>query len=405
MALVDYSSDSDLEAEAQSAVVPLVPSKQSSTTQTPHLVSELQTPKKPFQKLLDRSKPSQILVSLPTSDTPDSCDEPPAKRARTLGKSAFSGFNSLLPAPKNMIKQPPKPGLLNAVGLKTGAEAAFSRDEVESSRDSAEELGLPPPTNGHAISGPAMPEEQKPAEEVKFVGKATMFKPLCVVQRSGAKKGSGTAKKPATTLPQPGGASAIKAQEKKMPKSDHGPTQTPSCAKRPPISLFSLEAPAQEPNPPSIATSLSKAGLPLCPSSDQQDAAPQPQWLPPQTQGPLENPDSLDTIADSMNLSAAERRELFGRDGVPSAATQSSTAGLVVATSIDMAKEYAANKALRASGDATTQQYNPIRSIAPGKHSLKQLVNAVQNQRDALEESFAKGKSNQREAAGRYGWK
>jgi hypothetical protein len=48
--------------------------------------------------------------------------------------------------------------------------------------------------------------------------------------------------------------------------------------------------------------------------------------------------------------------------------------------------------------------HNPVRSIAPGKHSLKQLVNAAQSQKDALAESFAKGYQNRKEAGSKYGW-
>jgi hypothetical protein len=48
--------------------------------------------------------------------------------------------------------------------------------------------------------------------------------------------------------------------------------------------------------------------------------------------------------------------------------------------------------------------HNPVRSIAPGKHSLKQLLNATVSQKEALEESFAKGYANRKEASGRYGW-
>jgi len=65
---------------------------------------------KHFQKVDDPSKPHRILVSLPDvsvkvgSTAPAgkevAADMPPAKRARTAG--AFSGFNSILPAPKNI---------------------------------------------------------------------------------------------------------------------------------------------------------------------------------------------------------------------------------------------------------------------------------------------------------------
>ena len=65
-------------------------------------------------------------------------------------------------------------------------------------------------------------------------------------------------------------------------------------------------------------------------------------------------------------------------------------------------EEYLRNEELRAAGEQVV--HNPVRAIAPGKHSLKQLVNAAQSQKEALEESFAKGKSNRAEASSRYGW-
>ena len=39
-----------------------------------------------------------------------------------------------------------------------------------------------------------------------------------------------------------------------------------------------------------------------------------------------------------------------------------------------------------------------------GKHSLKQLVQNVQSQRDAYEDTFARNKTNRKAAASRYGW-
>ena len=107
---------------------------------------------------------------------------------------------------------------------------------------------------------------------------------------------------------------------------------------------------------------------------------------------------SLDNIVNDMNLSAAARRELFGRRGAPSA----ESAGAKV-INFDTEREYAHNELLRASGEQ--QIHNPVRAIAPGKHNLRQLVNQVQNQRDALEENFAKNKAKQNEAGSRYGWR
>jgi hypothetical protein len=65
-------------------------------------------------------------------------------------------------------------------------------------------------------------------------------------------------------------------------------------------------------------------------------------------------------------------------------------------------EEYRHNEELRATGEQVV--HNPVRSIAPGKHNLRQLMNAASSQKEALEESFAKGKNNRAEASSRYGW-
>lgn len=173
MGLVDYS-ESDSESEApQKAPAPKAPPA-----------------KKPFQKVVDRSNPGKIVVNLPqgTPSVPQG-DEPPAKRARTgnSGGSRFSGFNSFLPAPKNANKAPvaasssgqdrPKPGF----NLKTSAAPGFSRDGNDEGYgdggDASEGTTLPLPKKQ---AEPTIPEDQKPADEVKLVGKPMMFKPLSV---------------------------------------------------------------------------------------------------------------------------------------------------------------------------------------------------------------------------------
>jgi hypothetical protein len=104
---------------------------------------------------------------------------------------------------------------------------------------------------------------------------------------------------------------------------------------------------------------------------------------------------SLDNIASDLHLSASERRQLFGRQG-----SRNLTASKVINFNTD--EEYRSNEEFRAAGEQPV--HNPVRSIAPGKHSLKQLLNAAVSQKDALEESFAKGYANRKEASGRYGW-
>jgi hypothetical protein len=109
---------------------------------------------------------------------------------------------------------------------------------------------------------------------------------------------------------------------------------------------------------------------------------------------------TFSSLADS--LSPAERRELFGRSNPNGAAASGPLPPGAKVITFDMEREYAHNEALRASG--AQQAHNPVRSIAPGKHSLRQVINMAQSNQGALEESFARAKSNQRDAAGRYGW-
>lgn len=107
------------------------------------------------------------------------------------------------------------------------------------------------------------------------------------------------------------------------------------------------------------------------------------------------NTESLDTIADDLNLSAAARRELFGRGGSNFAAKS--------VVNFNMDKEYQHNETVRAAGDQ--QAHKAVRSIqGGGKHSLQQLVQNVQNQKDALEDSFAKARSNKKATSSKYGW-
>lgn len=71
----------------------------------------------------------------------------------------------------------------------------------------------------------------------------------------------------------------------------------------------------------------------------------------------------------------------------------------------DVSTEYASNNVFaRDEAARAAMAVNPVRSIAPGKHQLTQLLNAAQAQKGAFEERFAEGKRNRREAGGKYGW-
>ncbi|KAI0446009.1 mitotic checkpoint regulator, MAD2B-interacting-domain-containing protein [Xylaria telfairii] len=410
MGLVDYS-DSESETEAVAKPVP--------ATQQPTASGS----KKPFQKVVDRSNPGKIRVNLPgsssgqdNSNVAANEDEPPAKRARISKGGAFSGFNSFLPPPKNIGKKPassavastssgdkgknaPRPG----VHLKTGAAPGFSRNVDGDVGDDVDGDEKPASNGGMKLPEPTIPAGQKPADEVKLVGKPLMFRPLSVSRKKPTKKAA--TKSTATTSNTSTSTSA--------PASTTSITNIAAATVEPPkkkISLFSI--PDETPERPEPRGEGDSEYEPLMNTEDSSrtstaDAfaaydAQYGSYAAPSQAATVSSTassttyNSLEGIASDMNLSASARRELFGRRGAPSAA------GAKV-ISFDTEREYAHNEELRASGEQQT--HNPLRAIAPGKHNLRQLVSQVQNQREALEESFAKGRAKQNDAGSRYGWR
>lgn len=377
MGLVEYS---DSESDSES-----VPQPPAASAAPPAAANA----KKHVQKVVDRSNPRRIVVNLGGAAAPDETkpgsreDEPPAKRART-GGGVFGGFASLLPPPKNAGKPPatsshgpaaPKPG----VNLKTGAAPGFSKNPAEGG-DGDEGPGQ--------NAQPSIPTGQKPADEVKLVGKPLMFKPLSV-SRKPTKKNSSKVPPAVKTTPTDAAAapSAPAALEPAPPKKK--------------VSLFGI---SDEPEEPVYAAPDDEAVFSRCAADATQShaealAAYDAQFAHTRAEpsAPAQ-PTSLDSIAADMNLSKAARRQLFGRTGNPASSMSASSV-----VNFNMDREYAHNEEVRASGEQ--QAFNPVRAIAPGKHNLRQLVNQVQTQREALEESFAKGKSNRNEAGSRYGWR
>ncbi|PQE10750.1 stress activated map kinase interacting protein [Rutstroemia sp. NJR-2017a BBW] len=393
MALVDYSDSEDSDAPETNITKP----------------STSSSGKPAFQKVVDRSNPGKIKVSLPQAalKEEDKSNEPPTKRPKT-GGGAFGGFNSFLPAPKRPGQATGtslgggngarKGGLAAGVSLKTGAAPGFSREpeperehEVEDTADnhdepaeSGSEMGLPPPKS--------LVDEQKPPEEVKLVGKPLMFRPLSVARKPAKKKPqnlSSITSTPTTITPQ---------------------TDSKTAKPQPKLSLFSLEVESVV-NTPTTSTPSSGSYHPLLyQPSPSTTSNPQPTYessstpttphfshLPSVPTPPLNaNFDSLHTIADSLHLSAAERRQLFGRNN------KNNNAQATKIINFNTDEEYKHNEELRQAGEQVV--HNPVRAIAPGKHSLKQLVTAAQSQKEALEESFASGRNNRKEAGSKYGW-
>lgn len=346
--------------------------------------------KKPFQKVVDRSNPGKIVVNLPQASADDTSqpDGPPAKRAKTGGSGLFSGFNSFLPAPKNAAaKAAPTPSSSQSkpagISFKTSAGPGFSRDTdpSEDGESSGLGMGLPAPKRD---AQPSIPDEQKPASEVKLTGKPMMFKPLSV-SRNPKKK---------VTKPSAAPSAQPTASQDTKPTTE---PEKPAPPKK--VSLFSMHTEEESTKPSSSGTyeplfeSTSEAYSNVTSSYDDYAA----QYARPTThQNAGMQDESLGNIADDLNLSAAARRELFGRGG-----DSGLSAKKVI--NFNMDQEYRHNEELRASGEE--QVHNPVKGIqGGGKHSLRQLVQNVQGQREALEESFAKGKGSRKEAGNRYGW-
>ncbi|KAL8788562.1 MAG: hypothetical protein Q9213_001635 [Squamulea squamosa] len=407
MGLVDYSESDGSEAENKPEEI-----------KTQKHLSKGSKPA--FQKVVDRSNPHKIRVNLPEvaeDSVKDKADEdgPPAKKAR-VGVGAFTGFNSFLPAPKRAtatngganggVNEGAKgtglkrAGLGSGVSLKTGATPGFTREPMPEPSESVEEdadavdrgFSLPrreDPMDNTSNGANGSPDLfgphtiTKAQEEPKKQGNAMMFKPLSV------------ARKPQKRKPNTPNGDATVARSKESP----APSQPKPAPK---VSLFSTESNESE---RINSTASSGPYQPMIYGADKSSAQPSQMDNPymddpviaeePTPQSDLsQEPQSLDTIASNLNLSASAKRQLLGR--------QNRNASAINVVNFNTDQEYAANELLRQAGEQV--QHNPVRAIAPGKHSLKQLVNAASNQKDALEEQFASGRRNKKEAGSKYGW-
>lgn len=398
MALVNYSDSDDSDLEA-------IPEPKPSTKPSKVIT---------FQKVVDRSNPGKIRVSLPQPVSQDNKDDDghPAKRMKT-GNGGLSDFKSFLPPPKrtgvistdglggNMTR---KIDFVAGVSLKTGAAPGFSR-EKRSSTELSESCSVDVDVETHGDYNPKGPDLspakasfescQTPAEEVRLVGRPLIFKPLSIARDSAKKKKKQNELSKVSTAVQ---------TTTSVPSTTEQASQQHQKLK---VSLFSMSSEPSDPTgsnmtgdyEPIIYGINDKAQDSRFPSTDvdsNDEYAKTFQSAISESSAPMAGTQSLNDIASDLNLSAADRRKLFGRQkcGAVPQATK------IINFNTD--EEYQHNEELRAAGEQVV--HNPVRSIAPGKHSLKKLVNAVASQKEALEESFAKGKSNRAEASSRYGW-
>ncbi|EEH35790.1 hypothetical protein PAAG_00113 [Paracoccidioides lutzii Pb01] len=441
MALVSYSDSEG--SDSESTPTTQAPGEKISTLPAS---SRSTTTKQTFQPLIDRKNPRKILVSLPDvqgdSNTYDDGDGPARKRLRIGtqgGGGAFSGFNSLLPAPKR--KGPviqtgtDKKGdgvaaahARRISSLKTGAEPGFDRradaqmrSDLNNKANSGTKEGGGEGTStgsgsggtGDEITG-AFGEKVEEKLAVKPKGNAMMFKPLSVARGTTKKKVKTTAASPSQAISGGGKPasvveSAVTKQQMKVCDSIAKPAQKPK------VSLFGLGKEEEQPAPiPQVSSSTYKPLVYSAPAGSQPPIATsmvpsgsQPFDPPASNQQQQQRQQTLASIADDLNLSRAEKRQLLGRQGASSSNSTGAEHSNHNIITFNTDQEYSSNAAYLLSAsevELAAHQHNPVRAIAPGKHSLQQLVNAVSSQREALEESFATGKRNKKEAGSKYGW-
>lgn len=222
-----------------------------------------------------------------------------------------------------------------------------------------------------------------------------MFRPLSVARTQKKKKVTKSTTSASTTTAT---STTTTTTTNPLPTTEQPVKATPAPPPKPKVSLFSLSSGDSDSKPempsaatgtyePLVYTTETESGPALAPES-----APDASYPYPSTTSASA---SLDNIANDLNLSKAERRQLFGRNAPP-------IDSRILTFNTD--KEYAHNQALAETELAGTQ-HQPVRTInTAGKHSLQQLVNAATAQKDALEESFATGRRNKKEAGAKYGW-
>lgn len=358
--------------------------------------------------MVDKSNPRKIKVNLqetkPGSTTNDGRDgEPAPKRPKTGG--GFSGFNSMLPAPKrdtqpgNGTKTGTNGTARRVFSLKTGAEPGFSRESdaelkelfaEQANPDGADLGGMNGDGNERSGTGREMTLPQITTPAPLKQGNPMMFKPLSVARNTQKKR-----------RPLPKSSAPATATHEQVNKLATALEATTPASK---VNLFSIGD--AEVSPAAAASPQSQYEPLVYQGAIEDDGLDRPSDETEVTTSLLDSAtptdtaeapvQSLDSIATDLNLSASAKRQLLGRNHKNASKISSS----IINFNTD--QEYAANEALRASGEQV--QHNPVRAIAPGKHSLKQLVNAASGQKEALEESFASGRRNKKEAGGRYGW-
>jgi len=324
----------------------------------------------------DRTETRKIKFSLPavTNAEPAVTDRP-SKRARTGG--ATLSFNELLPAPKRNAETAKPKGLGSNFALKTSSHAGFSREPMETTI--VEESKL--------IEEKSSPFknalESSVAEPVKITGNAMRFKPLSVANsKKKPKIPASSMIQKSTTIPAKSVARSDVADKEAQPDMSNS---------RPPISLFSMQSTETY----DVTDDKTNEYEPLLFNTQDPEQIIEEELISHEIPQMQHDPNSVNGVSANLNLSKPDQRRLFGRkvrDG----------AEAINITNFNMDQEYARNEELRASGAAI--QHRSVKAIAPGKHSLQQLINSANNQKDALEDAWAEGRRAKGESGNKYGW-
>lgn len=354
----------------------------------------------------------RIKLNVPSLHHDVAHEPPPAKKPR------LGGFNAMLPAPKRPAASPAPPkralgkGLAAGVNLKTAAEPAFRREPRAHSDEHHDNgtkdpmhqddframLNLPPPKTAALEAKPASPTDpvtvEPPPQPPPPEPALPRFVPMSVAK--GKKK-----KKPVAPRP-----AAPKASDLPLAAPQPAPTES-KPPRKPRVSLFGVSS-----DTPAPANALPDGQYrPLLYGIEDEELASAPvpndtfdphatdhasDHAPTKADGPA--PNHLANIASALNLSEAERRQLFGNKGRTRPNVSSTK---IVEFNTDT--EYAHNERVRQQGEQV--QHNALKSISgTGKNSLRSLVTQATSQKDALEDHFAAGHRNKREAGNRYGW-
>jgi Mitotic checkpoint regulator, MAD2B-interacting len=342
MKLVDYS-DSDSSSDSE---------------QPPH--SPPPAPK-PHHATLPSKPKKQIIVDFPK---PVKDEEPgPRKRRRhEAGGGGGGGLFAVLPAPKRSKLS----GASGSGGANGNGNGTGNGNGINSGNGNSDTMEDPGETDGY------MGEETILESETAGPAPATLTTGF-VPRSTMSKKGKNSAK-PVTTEP---------------------PVTTTKLSS--PINLFPLVSDlassklTTSPANPSTYQPLISQPLEPDPLPYQNPQDPlNPQSIPPD---PI-TPQSTLTTIDTSTLHPLASHILEGRHRKHRT---------LQVTDYNAGEIYAQNALDKMTG-ALQEQVAPVRAIGSGRHQLSQLLNNVQDQRESLEEAFAKGRRVKKESGAKYGW-